>query len=181
MRTGMPEEHEMPAPVRTTIFLDFATARERVARVRLVEKSVRHASRSRVTVMVARVSACKVAWGSMGWREGVRGETPKLGRGLLNMLLAEARRVASSCDPDAQRPFNRRQSPDGGHSYIYDSFRHIIQRTLLSCIHAHSKQARYTTIVVARAQRMKTSRIGVRNQVSTVDQRSSTTATLMHL
>ena len=49
--TGIPHEHEMPAPVRTTIFLHFATASERLDSDRRVEGSPADLSRSRVTVM----------------------------------------------------------------------------------------------------------------------------------
>lgn len=48
----MPEEHDMPAPVTTTIFLHFATDSERSARERLVCESDLRAAKSRVTVMV---------------------------------------------------------------------------------------------------------------------------------
>jgi hypothetical protein len=47
--TGIPDEHDIPAPVITTIFLHFATARDRSLRERLVEKSALLASKSRVT------------------------------------------------------------------------------------------------------------------------------------
>ena len=51
-RTGMPHEHEMPAPDTTTIFLHFATERERLERIRLACASEEAVSRSRVTVIV---------------------------------------------------------------------------------------------------------------------------------
>jgi hypothetical protein len=52
----MPHEHEIPAPVTTTIFFDFATARDISERERLVEELVLAASRSRVTVIVVGAS-----------------------------------------------------------------------------------------------------------------------------
>ena len=51
-RTGIPQEQEIPAPVTTMILLDFATARERSARVRRVEGSEWRESRWRETVIV---------------------------------------------------------------------------------------------------------------------------------
>lgn len=50
----MPHEHEIPAPVTTTIFFDFATAREISERVRLTYESVAAASSSSVTVIVTK-------------------------------------------------------------------------------------------------------------------------------
>ena len=47
-RTGMPHEHEIPAPVTTTIFLHFATASERFDNVRRVEVSVSDLFKSNV-------------------------------------------------------------------------------------------------------------------------------------
>lgn len=77
--TGMPEEHEIPAPVTTTIFLHLATKCEMFVRERRVEVS--DESRSRVTVMVA--GTCRVEstcgergrWGSRrtGQSEGEEG------------------------------------------------------------------------------------------------------------
>ena len=47
----MPHEHDMPAPVTTTIFLHLATASERFARDLLACASEVDASRSRVIVI----------------------------------------------------------------------------------------------------------------------------------
>ena len=59
-QTGIPHEQEIPAPVTTTIFLDFATDSEMSERARLVEESVARESKLRVTVMVGWWKHCPI-------------------------------------------------------------------------------------------------------------------------
>ena len=51
--TGMPHEHEMPAPVTTSIFLHFATERERLERRWRVVASDAASLRARVMMGIA--------------------------------------------------------------------------------------------------------------------------------
>lgn len=88
--TGIPLEHEIPAPVTTTIFLHFATESERLDSVRLLAESEAHLSRSRVMVILAH-HTWEYKLGRRWWVDGkVRWEVA----GLEMRLMYSSRRVA---------------------------------------------------------------------------------------
>ena len=63
--TGIPHEHEIPAPVTTTIRLLFATAKDRLDNARLVGESEDDASKERVVTILRRVQRVVVVVGGL--------------------------------------------------------------------------------------------------------------------
>ena len=74
--TGIPHEHEIPAPVTTTIFLLLATEREILERVRRVDELV--VSSSKLSVIVILELGVADGYLARAASQGVRGTLQKL-------------------------------------------------------------------------------------------------------